>query len=233
MGDVCRVRGSRWDKKSVLPAVGEVGITVPGCRAIFPDAVRTSGGEMWPGFCDDCPRSTEPHQRRAVRRRIDDARRGTGLTVYYSGFAGRDDGAIGVNPAITRCDLDFRVNGSQRPPTIAARQSAWRSGRTLRMRRRTRRVRRHRPSASTNAPRKARPPSSLGHTWRRCRHEPLEMLSDSRPLRFRWRMAPRVHGDPHCPVSSRPPRWNEPAIPRWARPRSATLVCRRKFPSAS
>ncbi len=94
--------------------------------------------------------------------------------------------------------------------TRETRPSAWCSGGTLRMRRRRRRVRRHRPSARSNAPREARRPLSLGHTWRRRRHEPLEMLSHSRSLKF--------------PVRSLPPEVLAAREPSRARPLPAAVA---------
>jgi hypothetical protein len=85
LGDVCRVRSHRWEKKTVPTTVGELGFTVQGCRAIFPDAVRAEGGEMWPGLCPGCrnPHKKLPRdQGRALNRRVNALRRGEGATIY-------------------------------------------------------------------------------------------------------------------------------------------------------
>ena len=80
MGDFCRIRTGQRD--GVKTRVGFISFAVEGCRAIFEEDRRTSG-EMWAGLCPDCRRKKPRRdQGRALKRRIDDLRRGRGATAY-------------------------------------------------------------------------------------------------------------------------------------------------------
>ena len=80
MGDRYRIGGNRI-LRPVKTQLGEVTFTVDGCRSIFPDVVRTSGGKMWPGLCPACrgPRKKPTRdQARALRRRLNEIWEGEG-----------------------------------------------------------------------------------------------------------------------------------------------------------
>jgi hypothetical protein len=96
-------RDKRWKKKHVsvrLEAdtdnVSRVGFTTPGCLAIFADCARTTGGNMWPWFCDDCRsdhRQPVRDEGRAEVKRIKKLCEGHGATVYSGTFhTDSDDG---------------------------------------------------------------------------------------------------------------------------------------------
>jgi hypothetical protein len=95
LGDAYRVRSRKWQKKTVTTAgFGEVGLTVVGCLAIFPDAAHATGGEVWPGFCDSCrSSSSKPHrdQRTAIKRRLDRMWAGDTAKVYRHYISTFDD----------------------------------------------------------------------------------------------------------------------------------------------
>lgn len=99
MGDVCRIGGIPSQQR-VSTMLGEVSFCVKGCRAIFPDVVRTSGGKMWPGLCPACGnphKKPQRDQRRALTKRLNSVYQGHGASIYgYSltvpeGRVGRDD----------------------------------------------------------------------------------------------------------------------------------------------
>jgi len=91
-GERYAIRDRTWTKKTVGgedPLVSAIGITVPGYRSVFPDVTRTTGGHMWPWFCERCRSSTKkPHRdRRAeVVNEINAVRLGADATVYYGAF---------------------------------------------------------------------------------------------------------------------------------------------------
>lgn len=84
MGDVCRI-GGVGTRPTVSTMLGDVSFSVKGCRAIFPDVVRTDGGKMWPGLCPRCrsahqkPRRT---QSRALKRRLNGVWEGQSASIY-------------------------------------------------------------------------------------------------------------------------------------------------------
>ncbi len=87
---------ARWKKKTVPVWLNEgadglthVGFTVAGCRSVFPDCRRTTGGNMWPWFCEECKgerRHPARDQGRKLRAKLNRMRRGEGATVYESSF---------------------------------------------------------------------------------------------------------------------------------------------------
>ncbi len=94
MGEAYAIRDSGWSKKTMDlrdedAGPSEIGFTVRGCLSVFPDVTRTTGGHMWPWFCEDC-RSKRRHpardQGRELRSRLKRMRRGKGATLYESSF---------------------------------------------------------------------------------------------------------------------------------------------------
>lgn len=77
----------RFKKKTIsVYGIGDVGITVRGCRAVMSESTTLhASSRMWRRFCDDCSNdSKRPHraEARSVRRRLDAVRRGDTATVY-------------------------------------------------------------------------------------------------------------------------------------------------------
>jgi hypothetical protein len=79
MGDYCRIRHGERD--GTWTTAGYLRFAVKGCRSIFEEDRRTSG-EMWAGLCANCRGKSRRNQGRALRRLVNDVRRGRGATVY-------------------------------------------------------------------------------------------------------------------------------------------------------
>jgi hypothetical protein len=99
MGDVCRIgairskRGVRAKRgRTVMTMAGEVSYVVKGCRAVFVDTARTTGGDMWPGLCRECDKAKpQRKQDRAMVRRLNAVKQGHGATVYVGTSSGGFD----------------------------------------------------------------------------------------------------------------------------------------------
>jgi hypothetical protein len=96
MGEAHAIRGANWKKKTApVKRVGDVGFTVIGCLSIFPDCTRTTGGNMWPWFCEECrsdKRNRPRDQGREVSKRYAPRNLDRDATVYYaSAFRLTDD----------------------------------------------------------------------------------------------------------------------------------------------
>jgi hypothetical protein len=81
--------GRRRKTVEYVDHFGSVQFTVEGCLSVMPDSKRTSGGEMWPGLCDDC---RNPHKKtsRDQGEELQELVRNMGknATVYVAGFDG-------------------------------------------------------------------------------------------------------------------------------------------------